>query len=62
MRLKYVVVGIENSSGNKDIPAEVSELRVFVVEDSPEAQRIANEVQEFFAQTGIYADLPEGMP
>lgn len=62
VKLGYVVVGIENSSGNKDIPAEVSELRFFAVEDSPEAQRIAHEVQEFFAQTGIYADLPEGMP
>ena len=61
VKLGYVVVGIENSSGNKDIPAEVSELRFFAVEDSPEAQRIAHEVQEFFARTGIYAlSIPVG--
>lgn len=62
VKLGYVVVGIENSSGNEDIPAEVSELKFFSVEDSSEAQRIAHEVREFFAETGICADLPEGVP
>lgn len=62
VKIGYVVTGIENSSGNEGIPTEASELRFFTDKDSLEAQRIAHEVQGFFAHTGIYADLPEGMP
>jgi hypothetical protein len=54
------LLSYENSSGNKDIPPRCS-VEIFAAEDH-RGSRIAHEVQEFFAQTGIHADLPEGIP
>jgi hypothetical protein len=58
----YTVMGIQNVSGNEDIPTESSELRFFTPNDSAEAQRMAKEIAPFFGRNGILADLPEGMP
>jgi serine/threonine protein kinase len=62
LRAGYTVVGIQNVSGNEDIPTQSSELRFFTPTDSAEAQRITKEIGSFFGNAGIFADLPEAMP
>lgn len=56
------VVSIEVASGNPGIPTDSSEIRFFTPGDSAEAQKIAQEFRPFFGTTGVYADLPDGMP
>jgi hypothetical protein len=58
----YFVEGIENCSGNPHVPAQIPELRFFASADTAEAERIAKELAPIFGVTGIYANLPEGMP
>jgi hypothetical protein len=62
MKAGYVVVGVQNVSGNEAIPTQSSELRFFTATDASEAQRIAKEIAPFFGTLGIFADLPEGVP